>query len=136
MKIKSTAIVLSAGKGKRMNSQIHKQYLLIKDKPVIYYSLMAFEKSDIDDIVLVVGEAESEYCNKEIIEKYGFTKVRAVVEGGKERYHSVANGIEAIKWKCDYVFIHDAARPYLNIESLNKLKKEGHYKNFYCLKTS
>lgn len=120
MTTKATAVVLSAGKGKRMNSDVHKQYLLVNDKPVIYYSLMAFENSDIDDIVLVVGAGEQEYCRKEIIEKYGFKKVRAVVEGGKERYHSVAYGIRAIEWKCDYVFIHDGARPFINNEILNR----------------
>ena len=117
----NTAIVLSAGKGKRMQSKIHKQYLLIDDKPVIYYSLKAFEDSFIDSVVLVVGKDEEEYCRKEIIEKYGLTKVKAIVEGGKERYHSVSNGINAICWDCDYVYIHDGARPFVS----EKIISEG-----------
>ena len=56
--IRTTVIVLAAGQGKRMQSSVHKQYLLIKDKPILYYSLKAFEESVIDDIVLVVGEGE------------------------------------------------------------------------------
>lgn len=115
---KTTAIVLAAGQGKRMQSKVHKQYLLIQDKPVLYYSLKVFENSFIDDIILVVGNGEEEYCQKEIIEKYGFTKVRFIVEGGKERYHSVAYGIRAISWKCDYIFIHDGARPFISEEIL------------------
>ena len=110
--MKTTAIVLAAGSGKRMNSKVHKQYLLIKDKPVLYYSLKAFEDSQVDEIVLVVGAGEVEYCKKDIVEQYGFQKVCAVVEGGKERYHSVFEGLKAAG-KTDYVLIHDGARPFL-----------------------
>lgn len=120
MNRKTTAIVLAAGQGKRMQSKVHKQYLLIKDKPVLYYALQAFENSFIDDIVLVVGKDEEEYCQKEIVDKYGFIKIRTIVEGGKERYHSVAYGIKAIEWNCDYIFIHDGARPFINEEILGR----------------
>lgn len=113
-KMKTTAIILAAGQGKRMNSTVHKQYLLIADKPVLYYSLKAFEESIIDDIVLVTGEEEINFCQKEIVEKYDIRKVRVVTTGGKERYHSVACGLSAIKWECDYVFIHDGARPFVD----------------------
>lgn len=121
MKEHTTAIVLAAGQGKRMQSKVHKQYLLLQDKPVLFYALKAFEDSFIDDIVLVVGKDEEEYCRKEIIDKYGFKKVRAIVEGGKERYHSVAYGIKAIHWECNYIFIHDGARPFINREILNRV---------------
>ncbi len=120
MNRKTTAIVLAAGQGKRMQSKVHKQYLLIQDKPVLYYALQAFENSFIDDIVLVVGKDEEKYCQKEIVDKYGFTKIRTIVEGGKERYHSVAYGIQAINWNCDYIFIHDGARPFINEEILGR----------------
>ena len=56
-KQKYAAIVLAAGSGKRMNSQVHKQYLIIQDRPVLYYSLKAFEDSAVDEIVLVVGKS-------------------------------------------------------------------------------
>lgn len=121
---RTTAIVLAAGQGKRMQSSVHKQYLLIKDKPVLYYSLKAFEDSIIDDIVLVVGEGEEDFCRKEILDKYGFHKIRAVVHGGKERYHSVAYGIRSIDWKCDYVFIHDGARPFIDREIIKRAFSE------------
>jgi len=111
--MKTTAIVLAAGSGKRMNSKVHKQYLLLQDKPVLYYSLKAFEDSAVDEIVLVVGAGEVDYCKKEIIEKYNMQKVRAVVEGGKERYHSVYEGLKAAG-DSDYVLIHDGARPFVS----------------------
>lgn len=94
-------VLLAAGQGKRMKSNTHKQYLLINDRPVLYYSLKAFEDSMVDDIVLVVGKGEEEYCRQEIIDRYGIKKVRVIVEGGKERYHSVAYGIRSINWACD-----------------------------------
>lgn len=117
-KTNTTAIILAAGQGKRMNSNIQKQYLLINEKPVLYYSLKVFEDSFIDDVVLVVGKDEIEYCKNEIVEKYGFKKVKTIVAGGKERYHSVANGLQAINWECDYVFVHDGARPFIDDEIL------------------
>lgn len=118
---RTTAIVLAAGQGKRMQSSVHKQYLLIKGKPVLYYSLKAFEESIIDDIVLVVGEGEEDFCRKEILDKYGFRKIRAVVCGGKERYHSVAYGIRTINWECEYIFIHDGARPFIDQEIIKRV---------------
>jgi 2-C-methyl-D-erythritol 4-phosphate cytidylyltransferase len=109
---KYTAIVLSAGKGSRMNSDVHKQYLKLADKPIIVYALEAFEKSRVDEIVLVVGAGEEDYCQTEIVEKYGINKVGAIVCGGKERYHSVYNGLKAAG-NTDYVMIHDGARPFI-----------------------
>lgn len=121
---RTTAIVLAAGQGKRMQSNIQKQYMLLEDKPILYYSLKTFQDSFVDHIVLVVGKGEQDYCQKEIVDKFGFHKVAAVVEGGKERYHSVANGIRAILWKNDMVFIHDGARPFVTEEILQRAYDE------------
>lgn len=119
MEARTAAIVLAAGRGSRMKSKIQKQYLLLKGKPVLYYSLKAFEESFIDEIILVTGEEEIEYCRKEIVEKYGFTKVSHIVTGGKERYHSVFCGLQALT-NCDYVFIHDGARPFVTEQILER----------------
>lgn len=110
---KYAAIVLAAGSGSRMNTQVHKQYLLLQGKPILYYSLKAFEESSVDEIILVVGKGEINYCQTEIIEKYHITKVSHIVEGGKERYHSVFEGLKYTE-EADYVLIHDGARPFLN----------------------
>lgn len=119
-KIRTTAVILAAGQGKRMNSAVQKQYLLIDNRPVLYYSLKVFEESIIDDIVLVTGKAEVDFCQKEIVEKYGISKVRVVTAGGRERYHSVACGILSISWECDYVFIHDGARPFVDNDIIER----------------
>lgn len=111
------AIVLAAGAGKRMNSSVRKQYLELAGKPVLYYSLKAFEQSMVTEIVLVVGVGEIEYCTQEIIKKYGIQKVTAIVEGGKERYHSVYEGLKAVK-DAEYVLIHDGARPFVDVDMI------------------
>lgn len=111
-KKRASVIILAAGQGKRMQSDIPKQYLPLNEKPILYYAIKAFEESLVQEIVLVVGNGEIEYCQKEIIEKYHFQKVRKIVVGGKERYHSVYNGLKAIE-KTDYIYIHDGARPFI-----------------------
>lgn len=122
-KQKYAAIVLAAGSGKRMNSKVHKQYLIIQDRPVLYYSLKAFEDSAVDEIVLVVGKGEEEFCRKEIVDKYGISKVKAIVEGGKERYHSVFEGLKQTS-DADYVLIHDGARPFMNQDIIRRCMQE------------
>lgn len=112
MKKKITAIVLAAGSGRRMGGDIPKQYMELSGKPVIYYSLKVFQDSAVDDIVLVVSDEYIEYCRKEIVERYGFSKVTDIISGGRERYDSVRNGLEACE-SADYVLIHDGARPLI-----------------------
>lgn len=107
---KTIAIVLAAGKGSRMGSQIQKQYLELEGHPLLYYSLEAFENSSVDSIVLVTGNGEEGFCRNHIVEAYGFTKIVAIVPGGKERYHSVYEGLKAA-YGCDNILIHDGARP-------------------------
>lgn len=125
MKKRCTAIVLAAGSGKRMNSSTAKQFMLLGGKPLIYYALHTIEQSAIiDDCVLVTGEGDIPYVKKEIVDAYGFEKVKAVVAGGRERWESVAFALEAIKTSlaecCEdgYIFIHDGARPFLTEEIL------------------
>lgn len=122
-KQKYAAIVLAAGSGKRMNSQVHKQYLIIQDRPVLYYLLKEFEDSAVDEIVLVVGKGEEEFCRREIVDKYGISKVKAIVEGGKERYHSVFEGLKQTS-DADYVLIHDGARPFVNQDIIRRCMQE------------
>lgn len=81
-----TAVVLAAGSGRRMGTKVHKQYLLLDGKPVLYYSLKTFQESElIERIILVSGRGEEDWCRKNIVEKYALTKVTDVVAGGKER---------------------------------------------------
>ena len=125
---KTVAIVLAAGRGKRMQSDVAKQYMLVKGKPVLYYSLKAFEDSVADEIILVTAESEITYCKEEIVERYGFHKVVKIVAGGKERYHSVYNGLKACE-DAEVVLIHDGARPFVDndiiVRNINMVKEYG-----------
>lgn len=114
-----TAIVLSAGKGNRMHSDIPKQYMDMQGYPVIYYALKAFEESKVDDIILVTGAEDVAFCTKDIVQKYHFTKVKDVVPGGAERYLSVLEGLKKAQ-NADYVLIHDGARPMIGTEDIEK----------------
>lgn len=118
---KTGAVVLAAGQGKRMNSAVAKQFLMLDGKPVIYYALKAFEDSPVDTVILVTGEDEISYCRSEIVDAFGLKKVSLIVPGGKERYHSVYGGLCALAEEgfCgdrDIVLIHDGARPLVTNE--------------------
>ena len=126
---KFTAIVLAAGKGSRMQSDIPKQFMELAGKPVVYYSLHAFEASPVDDIILVTGREDVAYCENEIVKKYHFNKVRTVVEGGSQRYWSVKNGLAAAK-DAEYVLIHDGARPCIDQKLIGRCLQE--LQNGYC----
>lgn len=117
--MKTAAVILAAGQGKRMHSQIQKQYMTLGGNSLISYSLTAFERSKIDQVVLVVEPGKVAWCKKQIVEPYGFSKVTHIVEGGKERYDSVYEGLKALEG-CDYVLIHDGARPFVNREIIDR----------------
>lgn len=119
-------ILLAAGSGSRMKSGTAKQFMLLKGKPLIWYSLNTVENSPvIDECILVTAEKDIDYMRCEIIEKYGFHKVSAVVPGGSERWESVANAVQMLEdrkpVKESYVFIHDGARPFLTEEVLERV---------------
>lgn len=121
---KSGAVVLAAGQGKRMKSSVQKQYLSLGGKPVLWYSLNAFEQAGwIDEIILVVPGGEERFCREEIIKKYGFQKVTEVIAGGRERYESVAFALRAsIEKQFTYIYIHDGARPFLSQDILTRAR--------------
>lgn len=127
---KITAIVLAAGSGSRMKSKTKKQFMEIKGKPVIWYSLFEFEKSRVDEIILVTGKEDIDYCKKEIVEKYNLKKIKNVVAGGSERYESVYNGLKEVTG--NIVLIHDGARPLINNEIIER-SIEGTIKSDACV---
>lgn len=103
-----------------MKTAVQKQYIELEGKPVIYYTLKAFQYSGIiGDIVLVVGEGQEKFAREEIADKYHFTKVSAIVAGGAQRYDSVWQGLKAVQRlnapsQSSYVFIHDGARMFVD----------------------
>jgi 2-C-methyl-D-erythritol 4-phosphate cytidylyltransferase len=100
-----------------MNMGINKQFIKLKDKEIIVYTLEKFYKhKNIDEIVVVVKEEEAEFFKNEIIDKYNFENIK-IAYGGKERQNSVYNGLKMLDKKCDIVLVHDGARPFIS-ESL------------------
>lgn len=121
---------MAAGSGSRMKSKTKKQFMEIKGKPVIWYSLFEFEKSRVDEIILVTGKEDIDYCKKEIVEKYNLKKIKNVVAGGSERYESVYNGLKEVTG--NIVLIHDGARPLINNEIIER-SIEGTIKSDACV---
>lgn len=112
--MKCAAIILAGGSGRRMGNNIPKQYLDINGKPVLYYSMKTFSDAEfINEIIIVAAEDHIDRVQSEIVDLYGLHKISNVIKGGRERYHSVANGLEALPADTDYVFIHDGARPFV-----------------------
>ena len=112
---KTSAIIPAAGSGKRLDKKQKKQYLEIRDKPLLYYPLEVFHRSEkIDEIVIVVPREDIERTEENIVKRYDFNKVKCVVEGGAERQDSVKKGFENISDDTDVIVIHDAARPVIN----------------------
>lgn len=123
--MKHIGIVMSAGKGLRMGSDVPKQYMDLDGKPVLFYALNAMQESFIDEIIIVVGEGSIDFVSEEIVKKYGFSKVTQIVEGGAERSDSVYNGLLAVKDPDNsYVYIQDGARPCLTTDLLWKVKED------------
>ena len=125
---KTTAIILAAGCGSRMDNKNNKLYIDLLGKPVITYPLDEFEQSDIDEIILVTGPEDVEYVRKEIVDRFGYRKVSRVVGGGSLRCLSVYEGLKAIG-DTDYVLIHDGARAFVTKDLINRcIDRVGEYK--------
>lgn len=124
-----SAIILAGGKGKRMGYPISKQFIELKGKPIIYYTIKKFsENKNIDNIIIVLPSDEIEYFKENILEKYSLN-VTKIVEGGSERQDSVYNALKSIEdTDTDIVLIHDGARPFIS----NKIIDDGiKYANIY-----
>lgn len=107
-------VIVAAGTGSRMNMGINKQFIKLEEKEIIAYTIEKFyNNSNIEDIVVVVKEDESEFFKKEILDKYNFKNIK-IAYGGKERQDSVYNGLKSLDKKCDVVLIHDGARPFVS----------------------
>jgi 2-C-methyl-D-erythritol 4-phosphate cytidylyltransferase len=117
------ALIPAAGMGKRMGAGSNKQYLLLDGMPILAHTIRLFEQAPfIDGIYLVSPEKEIPFCQSEVVERYGFAKVRAIVAGGAERQHSVMNGLDAMEGMKhdDLVLIHDGVRPFVPVEALQR----------------
>lgn len=116
-----TAIIPAAGKGLRFGGKINKQFFEVQGKPILYYTLQSFEASDlIDDIILVVPEEWIEIISETVVKKNNLKKNYKILAGGKERYHSVQNGLNAANSQTEIILIHDAVRPLIRTSLIDK----------------
>jgi len=124
--MKITALIPAAGQGKRMGGPGNKQYLLLGGRPILAHTVDVFQNhSEVDEIILVVPEAEVEFCRLEIVKKYGFDKVSALIRGGRERQDSVRLGLEAVIGAPeDLVLVHDGARPFIHGDLVSRIIAE------------
>jgi len=112
----NSAIIVAAGRGQRMGVQTDKAFLSLGPKPVVAWSLLAFEECvEIDRIVLVVRR-EQVMAAKTVAQMFGISKLSAVVIGGANRQDSVLNGINELDPDTRYVCVHDGARPCVKPE--------------------
>lgn len=117
-------VIVAAGTGSRMNMGINKQFIKLEGKEIIAYTIEKFyNNSNIEDIVVVVKEDESEFFKKEILDKYNFKNIK-IAYGGKERQDSVYNGLKLLDKKCDVVLIHDGARPFVSDKIIDNCIEE------------
>lgn len=124
-------ILLAGGVGKRMGADIPKQFIRVKGKPIIVYSIENFQRNEeIEKIVVVCVKDWIDHV-KELVKEYGLTKVEWVIEGGSTGHDSIKNGVFFLKDKVnpdDYIVVHDAVRPILPQKAINEVLRVAHEK--------
>ena len=123
-KLTISVVIPAAGQGRRMKASINKQYLTLKKKPILSYTLDVFEQCQvIDEIIVVVNKDEIDICQQQVLAPYGYQKVKLVV-GGDTRQKSVYEGLKQVNEKTQIVLIHDGARPMIKEETILKSIEE------------
>jgi len=116
--MKKYAIIVAGGKGTRMGADIPKQFLILKNKPILCYSIKAFYNADNSTNIIVVLPQEQIEFWEELCVKYKFNIKHTVIAGGKERFYSVKNGLELTS-KNSLIAIHDGVRPLVSQSQIN-----------------
>lgn len=116
-----SAVILAGGSGTRVGGDKTKQMLEVCGKPLVVHTLIAFEKCEQINEIVVVAKKEEIECYKSFKEQYNLNKISRIVEGGKTRQDSAKNGFDAISEKSDYVAIHDAARALITKEQIKEV---------------
>lgn len=116
-----SVVIVAGGSGTRMGTEIPKQFLLLKDRPILMHTIEKFHNHFPNaDLVVVLPFNQIEYW-KELCERYSFNLCYKMATGGDSRYHSVKNGLNNINPSSDIVMVHDAVRPFVSNDMLNRL---------------
>ncbi len=125
--MKATVLIPAAGMGRRMGATVNKQYLELAGKPILAHTLALFDQHpQVEHIYPILPADDVDYCQRQIIEPFGFSKVRKLVAGGVERQDSVRNGMlalvaDGLDDPKRIVLVHDGARPLFNPQLLPEL---------------
>lgn len=116
----NSVIIVAAGSGKRMNTDINKQFIKLNGKEMIARTIEVFiNNKNIDEIVVCIREEEKDFFIKNIVDKYNFNNIK-IAYGGKERQDSIYNGLKEVSTSCNIVLIHDGARPFVDSQTIDK----------------
>ncbi|MGB0909688.1 MAG: 2-C-methyl-D-erythritol 4-phosphate cytidylyltransferase [Nitrospirales bacterium] len=115
------AVVPAAGCGARMGGPTPKQFLSLGGIPLLVHSLRTLDSVDaISEIVVVIPDADREFCQKDVVDRFHIKKVTKIVPGGKRRQDSVRHGVLALQEKPDFVVVHDGVRPFVSQEIVHR----------------
>jgi 2-C-methyl-D-erythritol 4-phosphate cytidylyltransferase len=129
----NSAIIVAAGEGKRFGGETPKQFVTIRDKPLIIYTVEQFERcSAIDEIILVLAAERLEDFMKAYASPC-FTKMKRIIEGGKTRAESVFNGLQVVSENTEIVAVHDGARPLVSSEEIDATVEKARETGAACL---
>ncbi len=122
MQTTADAVIVAAGRGKRFGSKLPKQFLTVAGKPVLAWSIAAFQHHPRIQRIVVVGPEEwLTFIATEIVDTYGFDRVSSIVKGGQLRQDSVLAGLSALDSQHGAVLVHDAARPLLSANLIDRV---------------
>lgn len=135
--MKYYAIIVGGGSGKRMQNIIAKQFLLLKHKPILMHTISAFYSSPFKPELIVVLHPDLHEQWRELCTTYHFTIPHLLIQGGDQRFHSVRNGLMAIKGE-GIVAVHDGVRPLVSAELITKTYQAAELKGnaVACIKPS
>lgn len=119
--MKIYAVIVAAGDGKRMGSEVKKPYLELASRPILFHTLRNISSSPlISGIILVVGKGLVDYCRHEVVEAFMIKGVINIIEGGDERQDSVYHGLKALPEDTELVMIHDGVRPFVSCKMIEE----------------
>ena len=112
-----SVIIVAGGSGKRMGEEIPKQFILLKERPVLMWTISNFVRFDAGMNILVVLPASQIESWEELCYEHNFKEAHLIVKGGETRFHSVRNGLDALP-ESDLVAIHDGVRPLVSQKTI------------------
>ncbi len=118
---KIEVIIVAAGKGRRIKSKIPKPFIILKNKPLLFYTLRVFQDHPLIKKIILVVEKENIKKAQALVKKYRFRKVKEIVVGGRERKDSVINGLHLIDKETKFILIHDGVRPFIRKELISEV---------------